>query len=109
MYADWITDVGAALGFDCLEDDSAGEWIGSEMTVTRAIDKAIRRAALDGIEALDGDLQTKFGFSASDVFLQSINTGDSMGQSYARLHSRNRGLKPVRWRGLRRPAPALNK
>lgn len=41
-YADWVTDIGMALGFDCQSDESAGEWITDDMPKVKQIMKDIR-------------------------------------------------------------------
>lgn len=96
VYADWITDVGVALGFECQSDESAGEWITVGMPATRAITKQMRKAAVDGLGRLDDEVRGRLGFSPSDVFMRSINTAEPMEQSHARLLSKVNGLKPVK-------------
>lgn len=96
IYADWITDIGAALGFACQADDSAGAWITDDMQATTSITKAIRKMAVGGLASLDERLREQLGFSATDVLVQSIHSGEPLEQSHARLHSSHRGLSRVK-------------
>lgn len=96
VYADWITDIGVTLGFDCNNDESSGEWITAEMLAVRNTTKDIRMIAVNGLNNLDERLQAEYGFSPSEVFLRSVNTGEPLEQSHVRLHAERQGLKKIK-------------
>lgn len=96
IYADWVADIGMALGFDCQDDECAGEWIKDDMEAVRSITKTIRTMAVGGLSSLDEKLKAEFGYGASDVFMQSVSSGEPMEQSHARLHARHSGLKRIK-------------
>lgn len=95
-YADWVTDIGMALGYDCHDDEFAGEWITDDMPAVEQIMKDIRKAAVSGLDELDGRLKAEYGFSASDVFSRAVSAGESIEQSSVRLHSDMNGLRVVK-------------
>lgn len=95
-YADWVTDIGVALGFDCQADESAGEWITDSMPTVRRIMKDIRMITVKGLADLDERLQAEYGFGPSEVFLRSLNTGEPLEQSHVRLHAERQGLKKIK-------------
>lgn len=96
IYADWLADIGVALGFDCQAEESAGEWIKDDMVAVRSITKEIRTMAVGGLSGLDEKLKAEYGYSASDVFMKSVSSGEPMEQSHARLHAKHCGPKRVK-------------
>ncbi|MHC5194850.1 hypothetical protein ACYSUW_13945 [Pseudomonas frederiksbergensis] len=94
VYANWVTNVGDQLGYQCQDEKQAGEWC-REMPNTLQVFSTLRRLVMARLEAMEREEAAKTGFDMVDVVERSVLTGEPFEQSKARLHAKGVGLKPV--------------
>ncbi|MGE8063873.1 hypothetical protein [Pseudomonas sp. NPDC089569] len=95
VYADWVTNIGVQLGFQCQDEQQAGEWA-REMPNTLQVFITLRRLVMARLESMERAEVAKTGFGLLDVVERSVATGEPYEQSKARLHAKGVGLKPVK-------------
>lgn len=96
MYAEWIIDVGVALGYAAIDDEIADAWITDAMPTVKAVTCAIREDSIRALGELDDALQRARGYRATEVLLLSLESGEPVAQSGKRLHALRHGLKVVK-------------
>jgi hypothetical protein len=94
VYADWVTDIGFQLGFQCQAEPRSGEWC-SDMVNTLQVFTTLRRLIMVRLEGLEQEQAAGNGYGLVDVVEKSAVTGELHEQSKARLHALCVGLKPV--------------
>lgn len=94
VYANWFTNVGVQLGFQCQDEKRAGEWC-RELPNALQVFITLRRLVMARLEAMERAESAKTGYDLLDVVERSVMTGEPYEQSKARLHANGVGLKPV--------------
>lgn len=94
VYADWVTEVGVQLGFQCQAEPRAGEWC-SELVNALQVFTTLRRLIMVRLEGMEQEQAVRNGYGLVDVVERSAVSGESFEQSKARLHAVGVGLKPV--------------
>lgn len=94
-YGEWALWVGAQCGFNTDDDDMVDEWVSESMPETRAIIWAVTDIVGDFMADAAEKARAERGYSPTEVFVQSVNTGESYDQSKARLAHSAKGLSVV--------------
>ncbi len=94
-YALWIMDVASMACIDCSQDDGADDWVTDAMPKTQAIIWALTDIAGDFMAEASAKMRADHGYSPAEVFVQSINTGESFEQSKTRIAYGAKGISLV--------------
>ncbi|HCA6674647.1 TPA: hypothetical protein ACG5BG_004745 [Pseudomonas aeruginosa] len=95
-YACFMSALGEDLGIEFDEDMMADDWISDSMPKTRAIASALMELAVDYLSEARARMKEQTGTTPAEVFVQSINTGESFEQSRTRLSHAALGLQVVK-------------
>ncbi|EKF7416694.1 TPA: hypothetical protein MXR76_004579 [Pseudomonas aeruginosa] len=96
-YAEFVSAIGEHLGIELDEDDMmCDDWIADSMPKTREIATALMELTVDYLSEASKKMKEETGTTPAEVFVQSINTGESFQQSQARLRHATQGLRVVK-------------
>ncbi|ENG0049962.1 TPA: hypothetical protein ACRN02_006794 [Pseudomonas aeruginosa] len=95
LYGDWALWIGTQCGFNTDDDDMVDDWVSESMPATRAIIWALTDIVGDFMADAAEKVRAERGYSPTEVFVQSVNTGESFDQSKARLAHSAKGLNIV--------------
>ncbi|SFL49575.1 hypothetical protein [Azotobacter beijerinckii] len=93
-YADYSSAIGVELGLSA-EDADADEWVSEDMRETRAIVRTLRMIVVEYLGEAEQQMKEARGYGPGEALIQSINTGESLEQSAARLGYAAQGLRVV--------------
>ncbi len=96
-YAEFFSALGEDLGIEVGDDDDTCDaWIATSMPKTRAIATALRKLTTGYLSEASAKMKEHTGVTPAEVFVQSINTGESFQQSQTRLRHATQGLRVVK-------------
>lgn len=95
-YVDFMDAVGEELGVELdLENGMCDDWISDSMPKSRAISTALAALCADYLAEASASLRAEKGYTPAEVFVQSVNTGESFEQSKIRIAHSTKGLNAV--------------
>ncbi|ELN4740325.1 hypothetical protein RZ737_004105 [Escherichia coli] len=96
VYSDFMTALGEDLAVDVGQDDGmCDDWITESMPKSRAIATALAGLPVDYLVENSAALRAERGYTPAEVFVRSINTGESFDQSKVRIAHSTKGLNAV--------------
>lgn len=94
-YGDWMLAIAGLLGIDTSDHDVVDEWIDDSMPMTQNLLWGLLDLISDYMASASESYRKEHGFSPADVFVGSLNSGESVEQTKTRLSFASKGIKPV--------------
>lgn len=95
-YAEFMGLLGESLGIETGDDDiMCDDWISDAMPKTRAISVALMELCVEYLSEASARMKEQTGTTPAEVFVQSVQSGESFDQSKIRLGHAAKGLSTV--------------
>lgn len=95
LHASWLGDIGILLSYDTSADEVPGDWIDSQMPLSREVVHSNLSESAKAVMAWAADVKLSSGYNPLEALNNCMNTGDSYDQACIRLKHKAEGLRLV--------------